>query len=458
MKKTVLFKNSLFRATAALFISFGLCSGAYAEYNVQGIPDSAEIRKTLVDSWFTAPVSEIQAKSSEIIRDAAGNDFQIRCEETENEYIIVVAPKSVAQIKYVDRQGTETRKVAVFNQSAMGSWVLYRNKSDGKASAIRWYFSADPDVYFIIRPSSVKTYVDLSVFGHLCTSFTPIGVSFKKMYSMSFQEFQTITRKTIPWEKVSVTTGIYNASYQMISVIRNNLKRMYYMEDAAYNEKGKLYSIIKNEPYTVDGVVLDACDSDGTLSFNGAGFIKWIIDGIVEPFTLKRTNLGNMCTSTIEFNPLGKNGVLEQAYNLSFSIDWCRNLACEAQNARSSIISSWKNAGIDVDVNNFVDIAGYIPDTGYSIENLKSILYVQGITEPGYFYLAAIKQHSVIKPEEFVFNDCAVIFPYFDDAGRFACVIFEKGEEISFEEFLSRHADSFVHLNRVKAAEEFYPR
>lgn len=458
MKKTVLFKNNIFRATAALFISFCFVSACYAEYNVMGIPDSCEIRKTLIDSWFTAPISDLKVKDSEIKRDAQGNDFQVRFEEKENDILIVVTPKSVAQINYIGSEKSETRKVAVFNQTAKGSWVLYRNKLDGKASAIRWYFSADPDVYFVIRPASLKTYVDLYVYGHLCSSSTPIGVPFNKMYSLSFQEFQTITKKTIPWEKVTVTTGIYNASYQMISVIRNHLPRMYYMEDACYNEEGKLYSIIKNEPYTVDGEVLDACDSDGTLSFNGAGFLKWIIDGIVEPFTLKRTNLGNMCASTIEFNPLGKNGVLEQAYNLSFSIDWCRNLACEAKNARSSMISSWKDAGIDVNLNNFVDISGYIPDTGYSINNLKSILYVQGITEPGYFYLAAIKQHSVIKPEEFVFNDCAVIFPYFDDAGRFACVIFEKGEEISFEEFLSRHRDSFVHLNRVKAAEEFYPR
>lgn len=458
MKKTVLFKNLIVRATAALLISCGFCSVSFAEYNAMGIPDSTEIRQSVLDSWLKAPFNDIRGKTPELRYDSVGNAYQVRCEENDEEFYIAVAPQVRSKINLINGNSVQTIDSFVYNMSSAGGWVLYRKKSDGKASKIRLYFNPDPDVYFQIRPAGTKSYIDLIVYGHYCVRSSQIGLPFEKLYSLSFQEFYNLTCKSIPWEKVTVTPGLYSASNQMIGIIRQNLDRISYVEDAAYSDTGILYSIMKDEPIKEDGKDVFLTDDDERLSLCSAGFLKWIVDGIVEPFTLKRTDINVLCQETVEYNSLGRNGVLSQVNSLSFSLDWCRNLSCEALNARSARIFTWKTGGVDVNSNNFVDITGYMADTGYSMEYLKSILYVQGITEPGYFYLAAIKQPSKIKPDGYVFDECAVIFPYFDDAGKFACSVFLKGIEMTLEDFMSHYVDSFVHLNRVKAAEEFYPR
>ena len=79
------------------------------------------------------------------------------------------------------------------------------------------------------------------------------------------------------------------------------------------------------------------------------------------------------------------------------------------------------------------------------------------VTVPSWFYLAAIRQGSYLKPDELVFNNCAVFFPYFDNNGKFGCFIFEQGKEISLEKFLKKYKNAYIHLERVKSLEAFFP-
>ena len=51
-------------AFSFVFLFFGI---AFAEYNSFAIPDSAEIRRTIVDSWISAPVSEVRNYKEDLI-------------------------------------------------------------------------------------------------------------------------------------------------------------------------------------------------------------------------------------------------------------------------------------------------------------------------------------------------------------------------------------------------------
>jgi len=73
-------------------------------------------------------------------------------------------------------------------------------------------------------------------------------------------------------------------------------------------------------------------------------------------------------------------------------------------------------------------------------------------------YLAAIRQSSTLVADEMVFNECAVLIPYFDDFGRFGCYVFEKGRQIPLERFILQYPNSFVHLSRVKTNGNFFPQ
>ena len=54
-------------------------------------------------------------------------------------------------------------------------------------------------------------------------------------------------------------------------------------------------------------------------------------------------------------------------------------------------------------------------------------------------------------------NNCAVFFPYFDNNGKFGCFVFEQGKEISLEKFVKKYKDAYIHLERVKSLEAFFP-
>ena len=130
----------------------------------------------------------------------------------------------------------------------------------------------------------------------------------------------------------------------------------------------------------------------------------------------------------------------------------------------------------DISGGNIVRTTGYTKDTGYSLRELKALLYVLAVTEPRYIYFGAIKQYSTEEDDvtassrtngkkaagksasDFVFNSCVVFMPYFDDEGRFNCRIFSSGTETDIDSFVASQKNAYVHLERVKSAERFAPR
>ncbi len=463
-------------ALTAVFVALP----AFAGFSSYGIPDSSEIRREIAASWLEAPAALIRGKDAETYDDGAGHSFQVRLEDEKSFSKIIIAPKSVMNVDYIKGDSTQRVETAVYREGTAGTWVLYRDKKSDKAAKIRIYFNADPGVYLELRNGENKTYADMVLYNCYMVRSVPLGVRFKKLYTMSFDEIQALTRKSLPWASVKVVPGQYHPVLQMAAVIRGYLPRIVNVHDAAYNEEGNLYSVQLNEPFDLsdDALVRDpsleaarlAVDSGSGLVLSAPGFVKWVADGIIEPSTGSYTKLGNMVAPTVNYSSLGKRGVISQTWNLSLTLDCCRNLAVDALNARSTKRSyKYKMGasdvtGVDVTVEPFVsDIVddgelrsvGYIKDTGYSIAELKSLLYVLAITESQYIYFAAIKSGS--KAGDSVFNNCAVLMPYFDDNGRFDCIVFEQGKEYTLDKFVELHPDSYIHLNRVKSSDYFNP-
>ncbi len=457
---------------------------AFAGFSSYGIPDSSEIRREISASWFEAPVALVRGKNAETYDDGAGHSFQVRLEglsDSDPFYRIIVAPKSVIPVRHIGGGASERQgESVVYTEGTAGTWVLYRDKKSDKASKIRIYFNADPGVYLELRNGENKTYADMVLYDCYMVRSVPLGVRFKKLFTMSFDEIQALTKKSLPWASVKVVPGQYHPVLQMAAVIRSYLPRIVSAHDAAYNEAGELYSVQLNEPFTISDEAVEkdpslreaqnAMASGSGLVLSAPGFVKWVADGIVEPAVGSYTNLGNMVAPTVNYSSLGKKGVISQTWNLSLTLDCCRNLAVDALNARSTKQSyrykmgASDVTGVDVTVEPFVsDIVeggelrsvGYIKDTGYSVVELKSLLYVLAVTESQYIYFAAIKSGS--KAGDSVFNNCAVLMPYFDDGGKFGCIVFEQGKEYTLDAFIELHPDSYIHLNRVKSSDYFKP-
>ncbi|MBP5158538.1 MAG: hypothetical protein ILP18_11785 [Treponema sp.] len=474
-------KRTILPFVAVLLACFAAVP-VFAGFSSYGIPDSSEIRSEIASSWFEAPIALVRSKAEELYDDGAGHSFQVRIEEEGAFYKIIIAPKSVINVDYI--KGGERKRVeaSVYREGTAGTWILYREARSGKASKIRIHFNADPGVYLELRNGENKTFADMVLYDCYMVRSVPLGVRFKKLYSMSFDAIQALTKKSLPWSSLNVVPGQYHPVLQMAAVIRSCLPRMVYAFDAAYNEEGKLYSVQLNEPLDLSDEAVrkdpsleqarQAANSGSGLVLSATGFLKWIADGIIEPSTGSFTKLGDMVAPTVNYSSLGKKGVISQTWNLSLTLDCCRNLAVEALNARSTKRSyrykmgGSDETGVDVTVEPFVsDIVdggelrsvGYIQDTGYSITELKSLLYVLAVTECQYIYFGAIKSGSKAGGGDSVFNNCAVFMPYFDDNGSFDCIVFEQGKEYVLDAFLDLHGDSFVHLERVKSTDYFQP-
>ncbi len=467
----------------ALVICFVLVAmlPTFALYNRQGIPDSSEIRRRLVEEWFTASVDSVRANVTELHINNAGTVFQVRAEENGRDLIVIVAPQDKLKVDVYSETGKHSSYVDVYPVDSPGSWVLLRDIDTGNPLQIRYYFAADSDVFIQLSPYGEKTVADFVVFGSYAARGVPVGIPFKRLYTASFAEVYSLTKNTLPWEYTDIMPGLYHPVKQMIAVVRENLDRFFYAEDGAYDEDGNPVFISTGRQRVVEENVLE----EEGLSFSSAGFLKWIVDGLVMPLAGSYTLINPLLVPTVEYKQGSFSDVISQRFNISFSLDWTRNLASAALSVYSGKNYFYYNSGCDVTVEPFsaeksdagwVNSLGYLKDSGYRIDNLHPLLYVLAATEPGRFFLGAVRQTdansrqfvvddvnstentTTEEPDVNFFTESVAFFPYFDNAGRFNVAVFEGGKELTLEAFMKKYSGSHVHLVRINASERFFPQ
>ena len=456
------------KLTAWIAIFSALCVlPIFAEYNRLGVPDSTVIRRAIADRWFTAPLDDVREFRPEIRTNEVGERFQVRMEETSGTFVIIVAPEVQMNVDFYTGTGVESRTVGEYPGDACGAWLLYRDSTTGKATHIRWYMTKDSDVYIQFTPDRNKTLGDYVIGGCYAARSVPVGCVFDQLYTASLADVLRITEHSLPWQYAEIHAGAYAPKLQMIGVIRKNLSRISFADDAAYDENGKPVRISDGKPRMVDS----SEQENGTLSLSSAGFVKWVVDGLVEPLSGSGTLMTPLVQPTMIYDPLSYAGMKEDEESISFMLDWTRNLAAARLSVQTRKTYRYENSGVDVSIepfsgemteNGIMQMAGYIRNSGYAIARLRPVLYVLGVTEPTYCYLAAIRRRYVSTggsaPELYKFDQVAVIFPYFDKNGRFTITVFENGTEVPYTTFVKKYKNSFVHLTRVLASEQFFPQ
>lgn len=447
----------------SILIALFAISPFFAEYNSLGIPDSTEIRKLVADSWFYQDLDAIRMQNTQIHQNNEGEPFQVSLEEQENAFYVYVSPRKTMNIDVYDSTGVHTVREDTYPVNAFGSWVYARDKVSGNALYIRIYVSRNSDVYIQLKPYKNTTICDFVIFNSYAARAVPIGVPFERLLTYSVAEIYNLTKNSLPWQYSANVQKSYDATKVMVKKIRSNLNDIAYEDDAMYDEKGQSISITKGTPHVCDEA------NKGKLVLSSCGFVKWVVDGLVEPLAGSYLKRGPLVEPTVEYKSTGFQGNLSENFNTNFSLDWTRNLAAAALSVRAKKTYLYKDTGVDVKTEPFTAVftdkgvtntVGYIKNTGYKVDNLKELLYVQAIDEPDYFYLAAIRQTDRRSPEVKVFNDAAVIFAYFDTNGIFHIDVFMDGKDIKysdFENYLLDAKDCFIHLTRVRNSQTFYP-
>ncbi len=432
----------------------------FALYNKYGVPDSSEIRRDLVETWFEAPLSVVRMNRPEIRTNSVGQKFQIRLEETEDSFNIFVAPYARIEVDVYNDKGKSTETQDIYPGDAPGSWLLVRDKKTGKPVRIRYYFAGDSEVYVQFTPVGKTAYSDFVIFNCYASKGVPTGLPYSRFYSASFDQVVRWTESMLPWKYTRIHTDSYHATLQMINMIKERNQNIVMTEDAMYDENGEPVYISSGKPRKID------LQDEGRITVSGQGYIKWIADGIIEPLVGGRLKREPLLESTVQFKETGFQGILSEKYAISFGLDWIRNIASAVVSVRSGRKYMFDNSGVDVTIEPFCaeftekgirNSNGYIENTGYSVQTLKALLYVLASSNPDTFYFAAIRETDRRSPEVKVFNECCAIFPYFDNKGRFHTTIYKDGAEIGIDEFYSRYCLDFVSLVKVQTTEEFYP-
>ena len=445
-----------------LLILLSFVCGAVSVFAQSAVPDSSDIRKELRETWFEAPLASVRENRTEVRTAKDGNRFQIRLEETDTTFSVVVAPRTEMPVDVYSESGKKSAVQDVYLSSAPGAWLLVRDKRSGNPLRIRYYFAPDSGVYVQFSPLGKSAYADFVVFGSYCARQVPTGIPFERFYAMSFSDALSLTKNTLPWRYASFHEGAYDTTLSMIRIIRSRLANLVYADDAMYDEGGNPVSILTGAPRRMHA------EDAGKMSLSSAGFVKWIADGIVYPMTRGGLKRPPLLEPTVRYDPVGYQGVLSEKYNISFALDWTRNLAAAVFSVATGKTYRYPESGVDMTEDPFAsemtadgikNTVGYVKDSGYSASALAPLLYVFASEYPGECYLAAIRETDRKRiPEVHTFNQCAIFFPYFDDTGKFQCAVFRNNSESTLGEFIRAFRGDFVHLVRMRTTANFKPQ
>ena len=443
------------------FVVLFLLTPVFAAFNSWGIPDSSEIRKNLSERWFEASLEDVRMNLSEIYDNDAGEKFQVRLEETDSTFYIFVAPRAVINVNVYTSKGVTLEQQEVYPGDAPGSWVLIRDKKTGEPIRIRYYFAANSDVFVQFSPNGKTALADMVIFGNYAAKGASTGVPFTSFYGASFSDVLNMTDISLPWKYVSFDGDLYSNVLQMAGMIQKNLPKIFYVQDAMYDEDNNLVKVSNGKPFEDESI------DKSKRYLSSAGFLKWIADGLVEPIVGSRIKRAPLMEETVSVKSTGYQGILSQKYNLFFALDWIRNLSAAVISINTGKTYKYNEAGADVTINPFaatingegtINTVTFIEDTGYSVGVLKSLLYVLANTEPGNVYFGAIRETDhTVTPEIKTFTDCVAFLPYFSSNGSFGCFVYMNGREISLEDFCMLYAQDYVYLTRIRASDNFFP-
>ncbi|NLM01180.1 MAG: hypothetical protein GX220_06985 [Treponema sp.] len=455
MKKVYCFVKPFF-----IIISFLVASFLSAQMQNSFIPDSSRIRSLLVQKWFEQDLEILRYQKSEIYQNEVGINFQIRMEEQNDTFSLIVSPGHKILVDVIKNGNIETIEAESYPAETTGSWVLIRDKKTQKPVCIKWFFHTDSQVYVQFRPNGKKTLIDFLVFDAFFAKDVPMGLKFENIYGLSFVAMKKITVNTLPWEVTDVNKGMYSAIHQMVEIIRENLERIVYDKNIVLDEDGKHVNITTGE----EKIILKENEQSNKLYLSSAGFAKWIIDGLSIPITGSALRIEPLKVPTQRFASGSLNETVNAKYNINFSLDWTRHLAAASLSITSGKTLKYNASTVDVSVYPFSYVktekgieraSEFIKNVGYDSKVLKPLFFCLATTEPDYFYLCAIRESNHRTPEVLYFNEVAIVFPWFDESGHFLVTVFESGIETSLDSFIRRYSDNYVHLTRVKASEYF---
>jgi hypothetical protein len=370
-----------------------------------------------------------------------GGRIQVRAETGKDEFLVVLAR---------ERTGS-------YPGWAQGSWVLARRRDTGNVSQIRVFLRSDPYTYIQFRPVAPdRCMMDVVLYDAYIARSLPVPYSIDRLFVIPVEEILTTLGNKFPRSYFDPDPGMYRDLRTFIGLLRKRLPELSYQDDGAIDEQGRYVFIntLKNQE-----------ESPG---LNCSGFAKWVVDGLLRPFTGERLSIPPLKQA---FGDRGSSfsAIYEELRDPFFGLDWTRNLAAAA---RSRILTPGFGELAEIEVqkrpfswvilrnqkgNSVRSYPEFLLNAGFGFEGLHPLLYTLAVDEPGNMYLASVNNEVGASPRMRQHFHVAVLVPFFNEHGNFHVAVFESAAETSFNNFKNRYPGHFINLARIPADSLFDP-
>jgi hypothetical protein len=461
-----------FSSEKSIFLAIGLAFAAFFPLSALDVPtgkivDDSSLRIALRDTWLSESPARVLGRRPELRNLGGGGRLELRAEAGRDEFMVILAREL--------SNGQE----GSFPGWAQGSWVLTRRRDTGAPTRIRVFLRSDPYTYVQFRPlMEDKCQMDVVIYDAFLVRSLPLPVPFERLYTMPVEEALNLAGGKFPRKYFDPNPDDYRDQRLLISRVRERLGELTFADDGAINENGEYVFIETLESQGLSWLLNTGAESDAPEpGLNCSGFAKWMIDGLLRPFTGERLPIPPLKA------PFGGRGISftdpwEASRDPYFGLDWVRNLASwagkilrspaytsldeiEVRSERfSQVIVRDKNSAV------IRSYPGFLENAGFGIEGLHPLLYTLAIDEPGRFYLAAVntemgppatEENPRGRPRMRQYFHIAALVPYFNEHGNFQVAVFESAEETAFNSFKTRYPGHYVNLVRIPVETGFDP-
>lgn len=385
----------------------------------RGIPDAVDLRTSLRSAITGSAWSVRRLPAETYTSETAGTRVKFQV-VTQNEAFYILLVNS--------HEG-------IYPLYGSGTYIIKRSVDDGSFIQAKIFLKNDPDTFVRLFPFGDRAKLELYLYGTLIHQDLVLPLSFEDLLFSPFNRLVSITSGRIDWSLILPDPPESRSWIAgMIDVLRNTLPLLPDMEDGAMDDSGRF-------------VYIETGERESGGGFNCSGFAKYVADGIyygrygrlmpIEPLKLKHPDLRG--------DPWSRR--FEDERDPFFGLDWTRNIA-STLNGKSS--GSYE----DMDVR-YVPHARYIEDVGYSMENLKMVLYYLALEFPGSFYLGSVNAQFGNDPVLRQHIHVVVLMPYINMKGDLVAAVFERNMETSVESLLRRYPGENIHLTRIQGSRNF---
>ena len=397
-----------------------------------GFLENAEVRMSMEDT-IKAPFYSLLTKQKEIhqqILNPIAVEFELR-KSAESFYLLF---KNEQDYKY-----------PVWGR---GNYIIKRDLRSGDFEQIKIFLQNDENSFLRLFPLDKKrTVLDLVLYGVTLYEGIVIPVSLEDLSVSPFSRLMHLTRGTIRWDRLFTVREYpeWSVMASLVEDISSELDSLHEEDDAAQDRSGDFVQIEDGAPLDAPGGV------------NCSGFAKWVADGLIlgeskgVPGSLIPINILKQPTESLSQREQNPWSTARDDRDPYFGLDWTRNLST----VLAGILRG--DPGENALAHDVMDVPFYTyrENIGYPLENIKSVLYLLAVKDPGAFYMGSINSLFGEDPVLWQYHHIALFFPWFSEKGDFQLSVLETGVVSSPENLEARYPDSFVHLVRVDRAYKF---